>query len=778
MTEELEALVSHIFVVGSRAVSASPPGALVQLAPSSAPPGRARDAFFALVMPTGRAQAKAVFYERMVQLAAERYFASSEAITTSLRQVLTSLNHDLYQHNQAHPNQPFYAEMACLVLRGQDAYIARSNGGLVLLWQDGALETLPIDLRDPGLADAQPLGTALDPGIKMARYQVAPGDLIALSDTGLAGMPRKALLMAGAAGGIQGAVNRLKAERPEQATAILMQFITADMPDPEPAQPAAQKPAPTPKEPATVSATPAAEPQARRRWQRGKLPDSTASASRAAGSPPPAAEATAAKTGTPVRERWHGLVRRGRQSQQALAESAAAAGPKLAEIQTGSRSASLRLAGRLLNLLRRGVLRLQGGFGTLRRLADRMLPEPEPGRPPSLPTPLAAGAAMLIPVAVVLLVVALALNTRDETAFELCFSQVQEAVGAARLSDQNPAQNSQDNWYGVMEVVDTCLQRRSEDPGLLAIRTEAMARLDEFAGVVRCPMTPLRRYQPGTQHLRGPVLHGGIDLYVLDSERSTIYRETLNEVGNALVRESEVIVQRGAAIGEFVIRNLVDITWLVDGGIPQRSALVAVDGNGILLAYSPTFPPATAQALVGAERWIRPVSIDSWQGRLYILDPVANQIWRYQPAGSEYPGGPEEYFSGPDRPDISNAVDFAIDQQGNVYILMADGSMLKYFGGDQQFFQFSNLAGGSVGRLGSANAMYLDTGLIFPGFYVMDAANQLLYETTMNGTRINSYKAPEGTSFRDLSGLTIDASAENMYVLARDTLYHIPKCGD
>ncbi len=421
---------------------------------------------------------------------------------------------------------------------------------------------------------------------------------------------------------------------------------------------------------------------------------------------------------------------------------------------------------------------MQDSLGALRRLVDRLLPEPEPGKPPSLPTPVAAGAAMLIPVAVVLLVVALALNTRDETAFERCLSYVQEAAGAARRIDQNNPQDSLDAWYGVMEVVNECLPRRSDDPDLLAIRAEALGRLDEFAGVVRCPMTPLKRYQPGTQHLRGPVLHGGIDLYVLDTERSIIYRETLNEVGNALVGEGEVIVQRGAAIGEFVVRDLMDITWLVDGGVSQRSALIALDREGVLLAYSPTFPPATAQALVGAERWIRPVAVDSWQGRLYILDPVANQIWRYQPAGGEYPGGPEEYFSGPNRPDISNAVDFAIDLQGNVYILMSDGSMLKYYAGSQQFFQFSNLAGGSVGRLGSANTMHLDTGLIFPGFYVMDAANQLFYETTMNGTRINSYKAPEGTSFRDLSGLTIDASAENMYVLARDTLYHIPKCGE
>ena len=436
----------------------------------------------------------------------------------------------------------------------------------------------------------------------------------------------------------------------------------------------------------------------------------------------------------------------------------------------------LRLGERLLLLVRRGLLRLSAFSGSLRRLLDKVLPEPEPGKPPSLPTPIAAGAAMLIPLAVVLLVVALALSTRDETAFERCLSQAQEAAGAARLINQNSPERAQQAWFDVMEVVNQCMPRRPEDPALQALYQEAQSRLDEFAGVSRCPMTPLRRYEPGTRHLRGPVLQGGVNLYVLDTVRSTIYQETLNSVGNALVRDSAIIVQDGSAIGQFVIRDLVDIAWLTEGGVARRSTLVALDKNGVLLSYSPTFPPATAQALVGADRWVSPVAIDTWQGRLYILDSGANQIWRYQPSGGEYPGGPEEYFVGNARPDLSSAVDFAIDQTGNVYVLLGDGSILKYYAGEQQFFQFANLPSGGVGRLGSANAMHLDIGLISPGFYVLDAAHQIFYETTLGGTFIRSYRAPAGTSFRDLSGITVDDSATNMYVLARDTLYHIQKC--
>jgi hypothetical protein len=267
----------------------------------------------------------------------------------------------------------------------------------------------------------------------------------------------------------------------------------------------------------------------------------------------------------------------------------------------------------------------------------------------------------------------------------------------------------------------------------------------------------------------------GVDLYTLDVTRSAIYLDTLNELGNVVTGESEALTQRGAAVGEFVVRNVVDIAWVTDGGTARRSALIALDTQGVLLSYSPTSPPVTAQALLGADRWISPIAIDTWQGKLYVLDTVAGQIWRYQPTGGAYAGAPEEYFTGETRPDLSSAVDFAIDQTGNIYILNGDGTMRKFFAGNEELFQFAQLPTG-LGMLESANAMHLDTGLISPGFYILDATNQIIYETTLAGTFIASYRAPFGTSFRDLSGLTVDDTAENVYVLSRDVLYYFQKC--
>ncbi|MBN1963913.1 MAG: hypothetical protein JW910_04670 [Anaerolineae bacterium] len=752
MSQELEALVSHLYVVGGRAVRVPPSGALVQLAPRRAPAHRARDAFFALVLPTPGHHAQADFYERMARLAAERYFASEGDVRTGLQTTLASINHDLWTHNQAYPRKPFYADIVCLVLRGEDIYVARAGGGLLLLWQEGGFEVFPLDMQ-PG----PPLGNAADAVLKVAHYPVAPGQLVALSGPELATVPGPQLHQVGAAGDVQAAVNKLKTNPLQTAAVLVMQFISPDAPDPAlaapPAAPAQAAPAPpAPAEPAH----PAAEASAQA--------DPSAEA---------AALAEKKARGPGLRARVGNLARQGRARGQAVAE--AVPRPSLEAVQDESRNFLLRLGNRLLMFLRRVLLRLAGGLGGLRRLLDRMLPEPEPGQSPSVPTSVAASVAMLLPVAVVVLVVALALTTRDETSFEQCLSQVQIAAQVARQIDANGSGDPQEAWYGVMESVTRCTPLRPDDPALAVLREEAQGHLDRYAQVVRCPMLPLRRFDPGAD-LRGPLLQGSVNLYTLDVARSALYRDMLNESGDALIRESELIVSRGAAIGDQVIRNLVDIAWVDEGGIPSRTGLVALDNRGALVGYSPVFPPATAQAFVGADRMIGPTRIETWRGRLYILDPPANQIWRFQPSGGSYPSAPEEYFVGDQRPELGHAVDIAIDETGYLYVLFEDGSMRKYLSGEEQFFQFSGLPSGALTGFGSANALFLDTGRISPGFYVLDAANQVFHETSTGGTFISSYRAPYGTSFRELSGLTVDDSAENLYVVARDTLYHIPKC--
>src|SRR5260370_40848714 len=99
MFEELEAVVGHICGVGGRAVSATPPGALVELPPRKAQRGREQDTFFTLVTPAGTNLGQATFYEQLARLAADLYFRTSGGVTSGLRESIGVVNNNLIEHN-------------------------------------------------------------------------------------------------------------------------------------------------------------------------------------------------------------------------------------------------------------------------------------------------------------------------------------------------------------------------------------------------------------------------------------------------------------------------------------------------------------------------------------------------------------------------------------------------------------------------------------------------------------------------------------------------------
>jgi hypothetical protein len=104
-----EALVGHLYIVGGRSISASPPGALVEVAPKKAARGRETDTFFALVLPSSDSPAPTAFYDQLAQLAAERFFSSSGSVTAgcavdaySLVAAYTHAHQNTNRHTDTH----------------------------------------------------------------------------------------------------------------------------------------------------------------------------------------------------------------------------------------------------------------------------------------------------------------------------------------------------------------------------------------------------------------------------------------------------------------------------------------------------------------------------------------------------------------------------------------------------------------------------------------------------------------------------------------------------
>jgi hypothetical protein len=305
---------------------------------------------------------------------------------------------------------------------------------------------------------------------------------------------------------------------------------------------------------------------------------------------------------------------------------------------------------------------------------NRLLPEPAEGTP-HIPAMLAAGLAILVPVVVVFVMVALRLSQVDLTQFEQAVREVEFVRDQAETIPLTDVDRAKTAWLGVLQRIDNveATSGRTNDPSLMQIRARAQGILDNYARVTRRSVTPLRSFGDGVK-LVGPVVQGGI-AYTLDVNQSAIYQDRLNQSGDGIAtRGTQPIVQQGSAVGSRAVRQLVDITWMAEGGVQRANVLAALDTQGILVTYSPTFAPATSQPLPGVERWVKPVAMTTWQKRMYVLDVGANQIWRYLPEGSTYPDPPQEYFDTDFRPNLNEAVDFGIDSAGNVYVLFANGT--------------------------------------------------------------------------------------------------------
>ncbi len=148
------------------------------------------------------------------------------------------------------------------------------------------------------------------------------------------------------------------------------------------------------------------------------------------------------------------------------------------------------------------------------------------------------------------------------------------------------------------------------------------------------------------------------------------------------MNENPVIIKQGDQVGDVVVGELLDITWVPAGGGRQTSNLVILDKKGMLYDYSPTFG-VKHRPLADTAKWLFPQAVHGFYGNLYVLDTHLNQILKYLPttADNGYSSSPLDYLGSKAKVDLSGAVDIAID--GSIYVLYANGTITKFLNGEQ-----------------------------------------------------------------------------------------------
>jgi hypothetical protein len=258
------------------------------------------------------------------------------------------------------------------------------------------------------------------------------------------------------------------------------------------------------------------------------------------------------------------------------------------------------------------------------------------------------------------------------------------------------------------------------------------------------------------------ILAGGDSLYVLDRGRSEVLRFILSKLGDsATPAQPTEVIRKGQTVGDAAVSELVDSDWANASG-NQRSRLLALDSAAGLAAYDTTWG-ATRLPVGGKDKLGLPQLVKSFGGNLYVVDTKNSQIWRYRPGDKGFENPPEPYFAANTKVDLSGVQ--SIDIDGNVWLLFADGRLLKFYGGEQKPFELKGLPDPLSAP--AAIASQADGDLI----YIADSGNGRILEFTKDGQFQRQFRPAQGNSLQGIRDLFLDETGDKFYIVTADKLW-------
>ncbi len=280
--------------------------------------------------------------------------------------------------------------------------------------------------------------------------------------------------------------------------------------------------------------------------------------------------------------------------------------------------------------------------------------------------------------------------------FDAAVRERERVPALAGLQDAIDAANQAiDAGYNEGEVNRLLAQIQAEQDRLNQVyRLVTSATIDEFndTGVGIARIVPQLEVRQDVQ-------------YVIDAVDKRLIEYRAAKRGSVVLREGE-------QVGQAAVTNII-------GMVARELSLLVIDSEFNVYSIVPDRSPQLLR-VSGTEQWKLPVAVDNFNNNMYILDPAANRIHKYQPTANGYEVDPIDYFDPSEDVDISTAIDMAID--GDVFVLLSDNTVERYRGGKKLRFQISGLDR----PITKATRVYTDTDA--ESLYVVDDGNNRIVE--------------------------------------------------
>jgi hypothetical protein len=407
--------------------------------------------------------------------------------------------------------------------------------------------------------------------------------------------------------------------------------------------------------------------------------------------------------------------------------------------------------------------RSAGSIGKAGQLmAERTTPDGTSLRAPAVTrnqTMIMVAIVVAIPVIVGLLV---SVVYAQQSAQQAVVSSIAAAQNEIALAAQAvTGKETRQHWATAADEAKQALQLDAQNQEAKQILAQVQSELDKIDNVITLAPASLWDFKaPGQRHIASQ----GLSLFVLDRLASQVNRLILNTAGDKLEGSPEPILVPGVTVNGQAPGDLIDFTSMSSGINRQAGDLVIGHDKGLIeynLSFGLQTLPFGDNTLASSVQRLR-----SFDGKLYALDPNAQQITKYEPQGNGYPAAPTPYLAEA-LPDLAKATDMAID--GNVYVALSDGRLLKFKEGQPEPFEIRGLGE----PLQNPTIVTTDQNVLDSSVYVFDAALKRIVQFRPDGLFVRQFRADAG-AFDDIQDVLVDEQNNRLYVISQGVLYTVP----
>ncbi|MFA6382653.1 MAG: hypothetical protein WCX08_05305 [Candidatus Buchananbacteria bacterium] len=276
------------------------------------------------------------------------------------------------------------------------------------------------------------------------------------------------------------------------------------------------------------------------------------------------------------------------------------------------------------------------------------------------------------------------------------------------------------------------------------LKTEIENQLEKLRHIVYVQepiqLVNFQNLDPGVKIANFSVL-AGKNIYVQNQNNESIYKANIDSrVISTLTSPKTGNLTSGIAVAADQILFLNE----------AKSAFQLNPGNDAV---------SNSKINIGANAKI--ADLTTYNGKIYLLDPTGNQIYRYTRAGDNF-GNPTNWITEAGV-NLADAKSLTID--GTIYILKTNGEILKFDNGKTVDFKIN------VIDPPLAAPTKIKTSAELKYIYILDPPAKRLLVLAKDGRLISQYISQK---FDDLKDFNVNEAAKTIYILNGTSIFGVP----